>query len=234
MKQTDPTCYTKFLIFSGSFYLSTSPPKWVKFDDPCLKISFYAIFFVVALRLALQSSGCLVVSLSENGLFGGATHPGTAPNTWILDRFDWINLIEILINHIALRTLEKNIWLDVANLLNSEQCSCSSVCFLNLFAFWICSLLMYLSSFRDWTWSYVLPVRWGANRRIWQMAFVPGNEEIIKYTLTLSVQIAYFQSYDFWLSWRSSKNQNHVQQGNNLSGIPPVQQNFLETDMKLR
>ena len=47
------------------------------FDDPCLKISInYAIFFVVALRLALQSSGCLVVSLSENGLFAGANPPG--------------------------------------------------------------------------------------------------------------------------------------------------------------
>ena len=74
----------------------------------------------------------------------------------------------------------------------------------------------------------------GANRRIWQMAFVPGNEEIIKYTLTLSIQIAYFQSYDFWLSEDVPKKQKHVQKGNNLSGIPPVQQFFPETDMKLR
>ena len=94
-------------LFSGSSYLPTPnfmhtifaqreipskfamhlhcliPSKMGNFDDPCLKISInYAMFLLLlALRLALQSSGCLVVSLSE-----GQTHRGTAPNAWISDK----------------------------------------------------------------------------------------------------------------------------------------------------
>ena len=103
-----------------------------------------------------------------------------------------------------------------------------SVCFLKLFASDVFVVLSGLNM------KLCASCSMGANRRIWQMAFVPGNEEIIKYTLTLSIQIAYFQSYDFWLSEDVPKKQKHVQKGNNLSGIPPVQQFFPETDMKLR
>ena len=53
----------------------------------------------------------------------------------------------------------------------------------------IYSLLMYLSSF----WNYKLELcascsMW-ANLEIWQLAFVPWNEEIIEYTMTLSIPL---------------------------------------------
>ena len=114
MKQTDPTCYTKFLPFFGVIIFTNaklhahyfalreisqnlpcicivwSPPKWVILMIPVLRSPLIMRYFLL-LHSGWHSKVLDVLSWAFRKMdcLGGQTHRGTAPNTWILEKFDW-------------------------------------------------------------------------------------------------------------------------------------------------